>query len=152
MSTQAAIDALLAKLDASQGLADFAHDHFGKSWTDIKANREISSFPLDQCPARIVELGDGEHKLEESGTLGNYSRKIETDALLSFAWVEHNPDDAFAQRAQLLDLVLLAFEPYGTLDDAVQGAYIKTFAPDKGVNHPLHFFNFTVLLQYDLLS
>ncbi len=140
MSLQAFHSGLTTQMLADTGLIAWANTHFSTTLTLINGNTEVDLIDPTKLPVMVVELGDGELDFQ----IGGDRQEVEAEILVSFVWHEDQNASAFTQRLTLPAVVAASVSVDPTLNNAVDGAWLSQFSPDRNIIHPLHVFQFTV--------
>ena len=127
---------LKAQLTADAGLVGWANTHFAKTLTPIDGNVPIKNIDTEKLPALVFEFDDG----DKTGglTVGGKRQLFNTALHVVFLWHEEDRAKAFTQRKQLSELMAKAIMANNNLSGAVGGAWLASWVPDRGVNHPRH--------------
>lgn len=143
MSTTGALQGLGVALIADAGLTAWARSHFGRDLKLVNGNRPTERLGASLLPALVVEAGAG--RAEELV----HGRQMEAVHELNGAIVWHTQDEdaAFVQRIALPDLIATALMADRRLGGAVEGAWLQSWEPDRGANHPTNVFRFAVAAE-----
>ncbi len=143
MSTAGAFDGLGTVLLADPGLTGWSVTHFGRALTLVNGNRPVETVASQHLPALVLEMGDGQAEELVHG------QQMETVQELGCAlvWNEQNEADAFVQRTALPEIIARALMSNRTLSGQVAGAWLQSWSPDRGANHPRNVFVFAVAVE-----
>lgn len=127
---------LKSQLLADAGIVNWANTHFAKVLTTVDGNVPLKNLGTEKLPAIIFEFDDGDKT--DGLTVGGKRQLFNTSLHVVFYWHEEDPAKAFTQRKQLPDLMAKAVMANNNLSGAVGGAWLASWKPDRGVNHPRH--------------
>lgn len=105
----------------------------GGAVTVIRGNSLVDMIAPQQLPVAVCEPGDGETGGEP---IGVGSQELGPDFLLAFVWHETDVAKAFTQRLRLPELVSALMQRNPTLNIAGAAAWLASWEPDRGANHP----------------
>jgi len=148
MSLVAAHSELSNILLNDAGLLAWANEHFNKGIEGINGNVAIEDIDVRSMPVLGFELVDGTSTPE----VGNESQLSEPGFELFFGWQESDPQKAFFQRLELVDLMIEALMKNSTLNGAVSGAWVSKWIPDRNSNPMGRFMNFNIDMYYEALN
>lgn len=144
MSTTGALQGLGTVLMADAGLKAWARQHLDHALHLVNGNRPTQVVVDHKLPALVIEMGAGDSEEQIHG----HEMAAVTELQGVIVWQEQDEDAAFVQRIALPDLIAKALMADRSLGGRVDGAWLQSWEPDRGANHPLNVFRFIVAAEY----
>lgn len=144
MSVAGAITGLGDVLLADAGLTAWARDVSAHGLHRVDGNRPVENIGQQNLPALVLELGAGTSEEQVHG----HEMAAVQELAGAIVWQEQDEATAFAQRMALPPLLARAVMANRRLNNAVDGAWLNDWEADRGANHPLNIFRFTVVAEF----
>lgn len=143
MSTAGAFQGLGATLTGDAGLIAWARDNFGATLHLVNGNRPVEIIANGKLPALVLETGPG----EGAELVGGQQMETTQEMNGALVWREQDEAAAFVQRLALPEILARALMTDRRLGGQVEGAWLQSWEPDRGANHPLNVFRFKVAAE-----
>lgn len=145
--------ALKSLLTEDPALVAWAVGQFGTGSTwHAYDGLPLTELTRENYPAFVFHVGDSNSTaVMDSDMMGDLEAVIVTLQVIA-VWCEPSYSDGFAQHLAVPDLVIKAVLGDPILSGAADWVRIDSWAPEVGVEHPIHAIRFVAQIAYQLLG